>query len=374
LTISSLGGDEEAPAEVKLGRGGDWLTLGFMPDASRHFIDGQQGDDRIAISGATVDLADAIANFETLSLVEASGLYDVEGVGLDTIELGSIIDDISFAGLAAGASINISETTSRSLTVEIVGADAGTSDALELRMHLGADLGASEAGFSAENLSRLTVEVTSDGAVLHLTELGAADDAVTLEITGGHHLTLKGTDGMATYIANLSVIDGSIDLSSLAGYSDAFLSTGATISGGAKADVLVGGDGADTITTGDGNNTVLGSLGADEITLGAGADTLVFTAQAQSSNDAARDTIEGFDTDEDVIDLAALANPVEFQGTVASLAAGEATLSTSWAGAFFNSADSALYIDIDRDMDIDTSDMRIVLTGVGSLTSWNIDG
>jgi Ca2+-binding RTX toxin-like protein len=374
LTISSLGGDEEAPAEVKLGRGGDWLTLGFMPDASRHFIDGEQGDDRIALSGAAVDLNDAIANFETLSLVEASGFYDVEGIGLDTIELGSIVDDIGFAGLAAGASISFVETTSRSLTVEVVGADAATSDALILRMHLGADLGASGAGFSAENLSKLTVEATSDGAVLYLTALGAATDAATLEITGGHHVTLRGTEGMATYVANLSVIDGSIDLSSLAGYSNVFLSTGATISGGAKGDVLAGGDGADTITTGDGNNTVLGSLGADEITLGTGADTLIFTDQAQSSNDAAHDTIEGFDTDEDVIDLAAPTNSVEFQGTVASLAAGEATLSTNWSGAFFNSADSALYIDIDRDMDIDTSDMRIVLTGVGSLTSWNIDG
>jgi Ca2+-binding RTX toxin-like protein len=164
--------------------------------------------------------------------------------------------------------------------------------------------------------------------------------------------------------------EAGVDLSGLSDASQAFVATGATITGGAGDDVLIGGAGADSIATGRGNNTVLGSLGADQVTLIAGpaSDTLVFTAQDQSSFGAGHDSVQFF-ASTDRIDISSFAH-VGFVGNFADNALGLAALLTTEASAFYNTETKTLYIDLDHDQVLTAeADMEIVLNSLTSFSS-----
>ena len=80
-----------------------------------------------------------------------------------------------------------------------------------------------------------------------------------------------------------------------------------TLEGGEGDDTLLGGEGADTLDGGEGDDMLIGGEGADTLTGGAGADTFVF------GEDSGADTITDFDTTQDKIHLASLAQTITWE-------------------------------------------------------------
>ncbi|HEV2817907.1 MAG TPA: calcium-binding protein [Allosphingosinicella sp.] len=141
---------------------------------------------------------------------------------------------------------------------------------------------------------------------------GVIDGALSMsrydEIVLNHGL-IDGLVAMADgedLVVNTGRIEGSIDLG---GGNDQYLgrtaAAAAVVNGGAGQDVLVGGSAADSLDGGDGNDWIQGGGGADTLAGGAGADRFVIAA-AGDSTAAAADTINGFESGSDKIDLRAV--------------------------------------------------------------------
>ncbi|MDB5556190.1 MAG: hypothetical protein JWL86_6174 [Rhizobium sp.] len=373
LDIVSIGGSPLGKANVLLADGSDSIVLYYAFDAGSQYYDGGIGLDAIEFTGEAADLASAVKNFETLKVNDASGVYDVTGIGLTSVILNSSAGAVTIDGLASTATLGVMGYFADGLTVKIAGAQGATTDVMNLVLHENS-LGSSEAGLSAEHLSRLTIDNLAEGGFVYLSALGSAVDAASVEISGEQRFELKASIGATSYISSLLISnDAGVDLSGLVDASQTFVATGATITGGAGDDVLIGGAGDDTIATGRGNNTVYGSLGADHVTLiaGAASDTLIFTAQDQSSFGAGHDTAQFF-ASTDRIDISSFAH-VGFVGNFDDNALGLAALSTTEASAFYNTETKTLYIDLDYDQLLTAeADIEIVLNILTAFSSDNL--
>ena len=375
IDINTIGGSDASPAIVKLGGGNDYLTLHYAFDAATQHYYGGSGVDTITLEGAAANLHEAAKSFEDVSVNHASGLYDVQGMKLVNFLLYTISTVTTVDHLNSGATLGIYADSPTFLTVNVAHAASSTTDSLRLLMQNSATLGSSAAGFMAPELSHLQIDCYSGDHVMYLGSVGSASDNAEVEITGAKHLELHASNASMSYIDNLVITSSAgADISHLADGAQAFVNTGATITGGGGDDVLVGGDGADTISTGDGNNTVHGSLGADIVTLTAnsGLDMFVFDSQAQSSYGSGHDTINGFGTF-DGLDITALGINVTVADDVANNTAGIATLSASHATAFFNTTNHTLYIDLNHDKQLDAAhDMQIQLNGIDHFPDANL--
>lgn len=129
-------------------------------------------------------------------------------------------------------------------------------------------------------------------------------------------------------IENSGTITGQIDLGAGA---DLYIGAGALaaarVVGGTGTDLLIGGAGSDRLEGGDGNDWLQGGGGADLLIGGAGADRFVIAAPGDSSA-AAADTIQGFESGVDKIDLTAIA-PTSVD---LSVAGGVTTITANAAG------------------------------------------
>lgn len=141
---------------------------------------------------------------------------------------------------------------------------------------------------------------------------GVIDGALSMsrydEIVLNHGL-IDGLVAMADgedLIVNTGQMTESIDLG---GGNDQYLggtaAAAAVVNGGAGLDLLVGGNATDSLNGGDGNDWIQGGGGADTLAGGAGADRFVIVA-AGDSTAAAADTINGFESGSDKIDLRAV--------------------------------------------------------------------
>ncbi|TND05563.1 MAG: serralysin, partial [Rhodocyclaceae bacterium] len=140
-------------------------------------------------------------------------------------------------------------------------------------------------GLGNDTLKGGTGNDTLDGGV------GAGDTADFSDIAGG-------------VTVNLSVTDGSGNVSAIAGTAIDLLQNIENLTGGAGNDVLTGegsdnvlsgNAGNDTLNGGSGNDTLTGGLGNDTLTGGIGNDIYVFTGAAPESGDRIDDSA-GFDT------------------------------------------------------------------------------
>jgi len=129
-------------------------------------------------------------------------------------------------------------------------------------------------------------------------------------------------------IVNMGRMPDSIDLG---GGNDQYLGAAAAaaaiVNGGDGLDLLVGGNAADSLNGGDGNDWIQGGGGADTLAGGPGADRFVIAA-AGDSTAAAADTINGFESGSDKIDLRAV-SPTSID---LSTSAGITTLTAQTAG------------------------------------------
>jgi Ca2+-binding RTX toxin-like protein len=366
---------------VQLGKGDDSVYLFKVPDLDgRHqFIDGGMGYDAVTIPDGTAALAKLTANVEMLVLPTFQQSVNFSGCHFDTVSIGepNSLQATQLKHFSVDTRLEFTGATfwdAATLTVQIDGAAASTDEHLDLLFDGAGRAGSVEGGVFLPNLSAAHIEVDND-AFFYLGTIGAADDSAEITITGAHKIWMGTAAGSTSYIDRIEVTQGaSVDLSGMTHGNQAFVSSGATIIGGAGDDVLVGGSGADTISTGGGDNTVIGSLGADAVTLVAnsGLDVLEFSSQGQSAFGSGHDSIDDFGIF-DVIDISAIGTPVTFAGTVANMSAGMTKLSTSHATAFFNAADHTLYVDLDHDQQLlAADDMQLQLNGVGSLQAENL--
>ncbi|HAD86803.1 MAG TPA: hypothetical protein DCG48_05510 [Rhodospirillaceae bacterium] len=119
-------------------------------------------------------------------------------------------------------------------------------------------------------------------------------------------------------------------------------------------DTLDGGAGDDVLSGGYGDDDLIGGLGMDVLEGGTGADVFIYTAVADSTDDAMRDVINDFDagtstTAVDSIDISAIVT-----GTFDFLGAESESFTDSGnTEARFNNATKILEIDADGDAEVD---------------------
>lgn len=319
------------------------LTVNIAEGAEITTLDGTAIDfvgagDVVVTTGTNADVLDASGLDGDLELTSAAtGSQEIAGaVGNNTIVFGATAN----TGVAPNVVTN---------TATFVG-QSGNDD-----VTFGATSGNVEATFAGGNN-----EITFTGAFAGEANVvfGAGDDTVTLNTTlantatmainfgeGNDTLVLKG--GVNTNAADLTLVglenivvetgtsimaaeqlDGQGYSISGEGFANSNLTvqagndgesidlSGLTLSDSASSGAkvsIVGGDGTDTIVANALGGDITGGGSADSITLGAGADNVVYAAIGDSAAAAVDgtgsfgiDSITGFDTAEDSIDLSAL--------------------------------------------------------------------
>lgn len=129
-----------------------------------------------------------------------------------------------------------------------------------------------------------------------------------------------------------------------------------TLNRGDGADLLHGGDGNDTLLGGRDEDILIGGAGSDSINGGAGSDTFIWNSASESTNDADRDIINGFEAGLDVLDLSALGiTDVNIGGSLTGGGVGSARTFETTGG------DTRVFVDVDGD---NTADMRFDIIGV----------
>lgn len=297
-----------------------------------------EGEDGITLNALTV------ADVETINIVSSASDPDAITPGANTVDLIA----------AAATTLNISGATEL-----VFGATADFANVATVAA------GAFDAG--------LTIDLTSSTVATTVT-VGDGDNTITGNDDKANTITAGSGDNTIT---GGSAID--------------------TITTGAGYDTIVADAGNDVISTGNGGSQITGGAGKDTITLGSGAeaediDTLIFADESDSQGTTV-DVINGFqvavqattDTNaDDIVDATDIINDVldlSFVVMGAATYAGEANgygaVLTSLTGDVANSqavldtSTSTLYVDIDANGVLDSSDMAIQLTGVTDLSTAN---
>lgn len=366
IDITDIGGTQNHKATVVLKGGHDDVTLLYAFDSATQLYNGGRGVDTITLDGEAANLNDAALNFENVHVKHAVGTYDVTGMKLVNFLVFSTSGVATIQGLADDATLGIYEDVTTFLTVNMAKAATSQTESLRVLLQNSADLGNSTAGFMAPSLSNLQIDCYSSTHTMYLASLGSASDAATLSITGSTYLTLNSSNASSIFIDTLTIDnDAGANIAALTmNGAVAFVSSGATITGGDGGDSLRGGAGADVISTGGGNNFVYSSAGADEIQFGTGINQLIVSA-GHSLFGANHNTVTGIGSD-DTIDLSIILSSIAFTGNFGTDAGGKASLSSAHASAYFNTAFDTLYVDLNHDQQINASDMQIELTGLNS--------
>jgi hypothetical protein len=193
--------------------------------------------------------------------------------------------------------------------------------------------------------------------------VGGLGNFNTLNITGPEDLIVVTTPSVVTAV-NAADATGDLDVTNVAFApgSDVTLSTGS------GDDMVTGGDHDDTIEVGAGDDIINGSAGADTIRLGEGRDTVVYTALAQS-NATAADTIYGFVSDNDIVNVSGL-GATRFGGAQNSFDLAQGALAGGGViSAVFDTSTSRLWVDMNGDGTLDGNDFRVTLDGIQSVTA-----
>lgn len=321
--------------DFKGGKGNDTILFGADLQATDK-VDGGEGTDTLgantfaALQAAFT--AGRVSNIEAISIEQAiatnNGTLDVSRAGnVNTVSVAGIGGNTNaINNLQDNATLTVTAaSTGGTLNANIKDATlAGTVNTMTVNLGAATDAATFNAGnigaAGVETLNIASLGTTASGAATNTVIITGNSDLAKMVVTGSEDVTVTFAGGgaalkefdasAATGIQNTANID--------------FASSGATIKGGNKADVLVGDAGNDTIVGGAGNDQLSGAAGSDVLTGGEGADTFFLTANGNAAN--ATNTIVDSITDfalgsgNDVIDLSQLANnlrPVQ-NGTASS--------------------------------------------------------
>lgn len=276
-----------------------------------------------SVTGATDSIYLELTEFSDTGVGVTNEVLNLDAAGIETLNLtmkNANAGKLDLAGVTA--------TTGSTVTVNVSGTGAADISALSASTNtvVSTGTGALTIGAAARAATAITItggegadSIAMENASDVLTG-GLGTDSLVISfaaILGGIEVNLGATDQVVSMngSANSAVQSGfeNVDLSAFTGFGAVVTgSTGAnTIVGTALADQITSGNGADTITGGGGNDTI------DLTETTAAVDTVIF-ADTAANNGA--DTISGFATTSDKINLDALGTATAFTATGALVA------------------------------------------------------
>jgi len=353
------------------------------------------------------------------------------GAGTDTLQVaaGAITiaaaDLVNVSGVEAITISNTSETASLTLTDAWFTANGTTSLTVNSVTATTGVLTLAASTLSAAN--SLVVDAGGTTSAAHVINLGAGNDSLTIDLSAlNNTTTLAGGAGTDTLIFSANTGSGSITqdatvtgfetvsflTAGIAGtfatvVNDAGVAAAATqtinasnltgtllwngvaeldgkfsITGGSGADTLTGGSLVDTISGGLGNDVITGGLGADSLTGGLGVDTFDYTLVTQS-NGTNTDTITDFVTGTDKLQVtldyttqtvALDINAVRSSAGVAGTTLAQDTLSGQRGQYVYDTTNSALFINVNNDNLLTTTDYKIAINAASTSTASVVEG
>ncbi len=347
-------------------------------------VTGGAGDDRADFSTG-FDAKDAFtggAGRDTLALTQAVAaapggsvttveVLEITNGGTGTISMANFagVDTVYYSGLTGGTALTGTATISNAVT-GITVRDAVDAVAQSVTVTLATNGSADVANFNFDGVAAADNIGTLSAAQFETVNITTADDATAL---GTGALTIA---GLTNTVATKLVIAGNAALT-IAGSNDPATAVLATIDAStATAAVTISGTdlaaGGATVTLGSANDTfnVATAAGADTFDLSkGGVDTIVYNAVAQSS--ANTDTVIGFTSGSDKIDLTALGltAAAQFKGVKGSFGEAQGALTASALSAVFDSSTGILWVDTQVDGTLDSRDFRIKLSGVSTVVA-----
>jgi Ca2+-binding RTX toxin-like protein len=261
--------------------GNDVFSFGSNADlAVAATVSGGDGDDRILVSMAALDIVDA--SFATVASVKELALTGISTAVLGTNANTAGIDTV----ITGNGNTSITATVIPSVTVNAA-AFAGDDDTLTLSGSSNFTVTGSSAGgaiSAAGGSGTLTINLPDE------TSAGGGANATSVTVGTGN-VTINGTTGAA--LDTITVNGLGTDGQTFTGTVAKFVVNGGggaqNITGGVDADTLKGGAGADTINGGGGADSIEGEAGIDTLTGGAGIDTFVVTSTATADRDVITD-------------------------------------------------------------------------------------
>ncbi len=311
LTFTGTSGNDtfylESAASVTAsgGAGNDLFFFGTGFSSSDQ-IDGGTGSNTLMLDGgytggnALTISTSMMTNIEALLLVKGHN-YDIT-LDAGVLSTGQALT-VSASGLLSSDTLTFdgSALTAGTLTIDAgAGADDLTGGAGTNVFNMGANLTASDEINGGTGKSTVVLDGDYSGGLTFTATTMV--DVKTLDLDAGHSydLTLNAATvgsgqtllirGSTLGAGDSMTIDGSAAVGNL------------TIDGGAGTDNLTGGAGNDVIRAGNGTDIITGGAGADKLYAGTGADSFVYNAVSDSTS-TTRDTIDGFNTSLDVINL-----------------------------------------------------------------------
>lgn len=298
LNLNLANGDA---VDVTGGSGNDRFAFGAGLSATDK-IDGGAGTGDVLAANLFSDVvatsaAGRISNIEAVELQNAPGTEAT----LDTSKVGNV-GTLTFAAgignvkstvnnMVSGATINIEAATGGAGIAQINVKDANlvanTSDVLNLNFGTATTAAEFAVGnintFAATGVETINIHALGSSAISgnpgtnqYTATIGNDASLKTIKVDGNGDMAL-------TYAgASLTTYDASTANGAQTTTGGMFSTSGATIKGGSKADVLVGSGGNDVIDAGAGNDFINGGLGSDKITTGAGRDTVLLSANGNA--------------------------------------------------------------------------------------------
>jgi Ca2+-binding RTX toxin-like protein len=374
-----------------VGAGSIRLILKGDKTGTNDTLTGGAGDDVLQIGYATVTSPGSDGVNQEL---EAADVFTGNG-GTDVIEYHNVGDSAAASPTAGTGDITAIIDFDNITGVEKIqvmdanGVTAAAADPIKTTIEaLSATTTKMPATFEYDGS---VITDTNDTQDFNYSSVTAADnDALTTDMTittgagadsvggsGGDDIISTGAGADVVFGGGRSdTIDGGTGNDSLYGGDETALTgVGDSISGGAGADIIDGDGGADTILGGDGADIITGGAGADILTGGSGGDTFLLPTAAESGG-TNLDTITDFTSASDSIKITVTAANIDAAtdlgatqfaatdlGDVSTFAEVEAILSKKAGEAVFVKDSAQLVIDINGDANINSSDIRVNLTG-----------
>jgi Ca2+-binding RTX toxin-like protein len=287
---------------------------------------------------------------------------------------------VSAAGVSASNSIQFTGTTATGVNDSVVGglgndsftfSTSAAADALTATDSVDGGAGNDLLTIATGTTALTAATLTAVANIERLTVTGTTGGVGTITLADANFASVTG----ATINAS-SLTTGALLLTASAEDDSSF-----NITSGGGADSIVGGQLADTINAGSGADTIQGGLLADSLTGGTGADVFQYTlvTHSNSSNtDSITDFTSGTDKLNVTLDYSTLVSIVTVDATVQTARAGvtlaQDNLSGNRGQAVYDTTGSALYINVNGDNLLTTSDYKININPASTATATIAEG
>lgn len=304
-----------------------------------------------------VDAENGFADLTSVTKVETINIVDNDNPEPTDFASTTLLIDTQVADLSSGTVQTINGSAlDASEVLNLQGAGAGAN--LAVTGGAGADMLTTGSGADTVDAGEGNNTVTTNAGADSVTS-GSGNDTIT---------TGTGADVVNAGDGNNLVYAGS---------------EGDTVTTGGGSDSIDGGSGDDTISSGGGNDQIYGAAGLDVIDTGAGADQLLYRDRSDSSTSTGRDTVTGFTSGSDVIDVRyvteAIANygegaAIKFAGNLGSFgdAQGATIAGDKIMDVVYDTSTGNLWVDLNDDGTLNGNDLQIVLNGVPTLQAKDV--